>query len=215
MHADDNKQIVKSLWLIDVIWRHRFGSTLGNCTLFSDAISCAIAIAQQLSSPTSNGLMMTSSNGNIFLVTGHLCGEFTDSQHRGQWRGALVFWCLNKPLSKQSWGWWFETPTRSSWRHCNVIYISSVACSVPSHYLNQWCVISNWTLGNKFQWNVNQNTKIFVQENSFGSVVFNKANLRDLIAATGLVILLKLDSDKSSIFQLVWPWNLMDDLEKQ
>ena len=25
----------------------------------------------------------------------------------------------NKRLSKQSWGWWFETPSRSFWRHCN------------------------------------------------------------------------------------------------
>ena len=30
--------------------------------------------------------MMTSSNGNIFRVTGPLCGE-----HKGQWRGALMF----------------------------------------------------------------------------------------------------------------------------
>ena len=29
--------------------------------------------------------------------------------------------CLNKRLSKQSWGWWFETPSRSLWRHCNVV----------------------------------------------------------------------------------------------
>ena len=28
---------------------------------------------------------------------------------------------LNKWLSKQSWGWWFETPSCSSWRHCNEI----------------------------------------------------------------------------------------------
>ena len=28
---------------------------------------------------------------------------------------------LNKRLSKQSWGWWFETPLRSLWRHCNVL----------------------------------------------------------------------------------------------
>ena len=27
---------------------------------------------------------------------------------------------LNKQLSKQSRGWWFETPSRSLWRHCNV-----------------------------------------------------------------------------------------------
>ena len=38
--------------------------------------------------------MMTSSNGNIFRVTGPLCGEFTgpvNSPHKGQWRGALIF----------------------------------------------------------------------------------------------------------------------------
>ena len=38
---------------------------------------------------------MTSSNGNIFRVTGHLCGEFTGPRwiprHKGQWRGALMF----------------------------------------------------------------------------------------------------------------------------
>ena len=27
--------------------------------------------------------------------------------------------CLNKRLSKQSWGWWFETPSRPLWRHYN------------------------------------------------------------------------------------------------
>ena len=31
---------------------------------------------------------MASSNGSIFRVTGHLCGEFP---HKGQWRTALVF----------------------------------------------------------------------------------------------------------------------------
>ena len=37
--------------------------------------------------------MMTSSNGNIFRVTGYLCGEFAGhrSPHKGQWRGALRF----------------------------------------------------------------------------------------------------------------------------
>ena len=27
---------------------------------------------------------------------------------------------LNKRLSKQSWGWWFEPLSRPFWRHCNV-----------------------------------------------------------------------------------------------
>ena len=36
-------------------------------------------------------------------------------------------WCLffylrlNKRLSKQSWGWWFETQSCPLWRHCNVM----------------------------------------------------------------------------------------------
>ena len=28
----------------------------------------------------------------------------------------------NKQLSKQSWGWWFETPSGPLWRHCNGVY---------------------------------------------------------------------------------------------
>ena len=28
---------------------------------------------------------------------------------------------LNKRLSKQSWDWWFETPWRPLWCHCNVL----------------------------------------------------------------------------------------------
>ena len=43
-----------------------------------------------------------------------------NSPHKGQWCRALVFDLrMNKRLSKQSWGWWFETPSRSLWRHCN------------------------------------------------------------------------------------------------
>ena len=70
-------------------------------------------------------VMVTSSNGNIFRVTGPLCGEFTGHRwipRKGQWCGALMcplICVLNKPLSKQPWGWWFETPSRSLLGHCN------------------------------------------------------------------------------------------------
>ena len=30
--------------------------------------------------------------------------------------------CLNKRLSKQWWGWWFETPLRPLCRHCNEMF---------------------------------------------------------------------------------------------
>ena len=139
---------------------------------------------------------MTSSNGNIFCVTGHLCGEFTgprwihyddvimravvsqitsltivystvysgadqrkhqssaslafvpgihrgpvNSPHKGPLtrkmfpfddvimfpaqrpvtRSFNVFFDLrlNKRLSKQSWGWWFQTLSGPLWPHCN------------------------------------------------------------------------------------------------
>ena len=68
---------------------------------------------------TDTNIMMTSSNGNIFLVTGHLCGEFADQ--RPVTRNFDIFFDLhpNKLLSKQLWGWWFETPSCPSWRHRN------------------------------------------------------------------------------------------------
>ena len=33
--------------------------------------------------------------------------------------------CPNKRLSKQSWGWWFETLSCSLWRHCNGVHKAS------------------------------------------------------------------------------------------
>ena len=70
-----------------------------------------------------NKFMMTSSNGNIFRVTGHLCGEFTGPRWIPRTKASdAELWCftdlrLNKRLSKQSWGWWSETLSCPSWRH--------------------------------------------------------------------------------------------------
>ena len=74
--------------------------------------------------------MMTSSNGTIFRVTGPLCGDFTGpGEFPAQWpvtRSFDVFFDLrlNKRLSKQPWGWWFETPPWSLWGQCNGIGVS-------------------------------------------------------------------------------------------
>ena len=62
-------------------------------------------------------------HGNVFCVTGHLCGEFTGEflAQKPVTRSLGVFFDLhqNKRLSKLWWGWWFETPSRPWWRHCN------------------------------------------------------------------------------------------------
>ena len=69
--------------------------------------------------------MMTSPNGNIFRVTGPLCGEFTGTgvfhAQRPLTRSFDVFFDLrlNKRLSKQPWGWWFETSSWSLRRQSN------------------------------------------------------------------------------------------------
>ena len=70
--------------------------------------------------------MMTSSNENIFRVTGPLWGDSPVTgefpSQRPTTRNFDVFFdlCLNKRLNKQSLGWWFETLSRSLWRHFNV-----------------------------------------------------------------------------------------------
>ena len=78
-----------------------------------------------LSSMKKDGNMMTSSNGNIFRVTGPLCGEFIGYRWIPLTKAsdAKIWWVfylrLNKRLSKQSRRWWIETPSCPLWRHCN------------------------------------------------------------------------------------------------
>ena len=159
--------------------------------------------------------MMTSSNGDIFRVTG-LCvgkspvtGEF--SALRPATRSFYMFsliCALNKRLSKQSWGWWFETQSRSLWRHCNVCQkLNDVSASSMRSRL----VISDaklaiaWVI--LFHPRKLDSTKILLGARQKREtrpclsyhIITNDANQRDLIAATGLVILLKLDPN---------PWNL-------
>ena len=105
-------------------------------------------------------VMMTSSNRSIFRVTGHLCGEFngprwiprTIESHAELWY--FFDLCLNKRLSKHSWGCWFEALARPLWCHCNVLLsmtkfgrirygcIQLTLCVlINRHNVNVWC----WT----------------------------------------------------------------------
>ena len=85
---------------------------------------------------------MTSSNGTICVtcVTDLLCGEFTGPgefpAQRPVTRSFDVFFDLRliKRLSKQPWGWWFETPSWSLWRQCNEIASCQVICKITTGY---------------------------------------------------------------------------------
>ena len=47
-----------------------------------------------------------------------------------------------------------------------------MAGQVTSHYLNQCWIIVDWAIGNIFQWKLNQNTTIFIEENQFENVAW-------------------------------------------
>ena len=62
---------------------------------------------------------------------------------------------LNKRLSKQSWGWWFETPSRPLWRYCNEIHheqdsrYHSVTLLTMTHFLRIIVKTTNVNIPNR------------------------------------------------------------------
>ena len=72
--------------------------------------------------------VMTSSNGNIFRVTGHLCGEFTGPRWIPHTKASdAELWCFLWSVSEQteqSWGWWFDTLSHPLWRHHNDLLLA-------------------------------------------------------------------------------------------
>ena len=66
--------------------------------------------------------MMTSSNGNIFRITGHLCGEFTGPRRiprtkAGQCRGALMFFSIRTRING-----WVNNGDAGVWRRHRAHY---------------------------------------------------------------------------------------------
>ena len=88
---------------------------------------CRLLLAIHLIKYAHHFFMMTSSNANIFRVTGLLWGESTGPRWIPPTKpvtrsfGAFFGVRLNERLCKQSWFWWYETPPRSLWRQCNVL----------------------------------------------------------------------------------------------
>ena len=110
------------IFLIGSVWKqpnqiyHLHWSQKKNSHYFGTMV-CALGLATT-----------TSSNGNIFRVTGPLCGALCagNSPVTGEFpaqrpvtRSFAVFIDrrLSTCLSKQSWGWWFETLSRPLWRN--------------------------------------------------------------------------------------------------
>ena len=50
---------------------------------------------------------------------------------------------LNKRLSKQSWGWWFETPSHPIWRHSNPPCENTAMCGLCTYVLESTVIMRN------------------------------------------------------------------------
>ena len=118
------------LWMIKFPWIHvRCQAISRSWSIANERLRTGLCFSELLSKchifPWWNLIyMMTSSNGNIFRVTDPFCGEFTGPvefpTQRPVTQSVDVFYLrLNKRLSKQPWGWWFDTPSWLSWRQCN------------------------------------------------------------------------------------------------
>ena len=81
--------------------------------------------------------IMTSSNGNIFRITGPLWGEFTGHwwipPHKGQWRGALMF-----PLICAWINGWVNNPEAGNLRHHCAHYDAIVMCWLGVSMSEYW-----------------------------------------------------------------------------
>ena len=78
-------------------------------------------------------------------VTGHLCGnspvtgEFPTQRPVTRSFDVVFDLRQNKRLSKQTWGWWFETPSHPLWRNCN-----DAIASVPRK--QTWGCMGKWPM---------------------------------------------------------------------
>ena len=102
-----------------------------------------------------NMCMMTSSNGKIFRVTGFcagnspVTGELPTQRPVTQSFDVFFDLRLNGRWSKQTWGWWFETPSYPLWRHCNGYDLQLRNTLTQKHF--NTCVLNALTGCNFFQ----------------------------------------------------------------
>ena len=83
--------------------------------------------------------MMTLSNGNIFRVTGHLCGDRSpvNSPHKGHWRGALMFylncvWINDFPYPEPVYTGWSSV----HWNATGMPLVDAVYTGIPLEKLS-------------------------------------------------------------------------------
>ena len=109
--TDCSNHIMRPIHCYNRWWYHRKLVISGPWHFDMDTFSILLAFCAD---------MMT--NGNISALLAICAGNSPEfPAQRPVTRSFDVFFDLHpkKWLSKQSWGWWFEKPSRPLWRHCN------------------------------------------------------------------------------------------------
>ena len=116
LHWGLDKMTISDTESVSMLWHHQAIVTLDGDTIeHNTCVLPAVEVAE---------FMMTSSNGNIFVrYWPFVRGIHRSPAQRPVTRSFDVFFDLrlNKRLSKQPWGWWFETLLWSLCCNCNVI----------------------------------------------------------------------------------------------
>ena len=113
----------------------------------------SISVCSTGSLYSASNLMTTSSNETFSALLAICAGN---SPVTGE------FLRLNKRLSKQSWGWWFETPSRSLWRQCYVtlqnvgsslsLLVTTYSESSNRDKFSTWSAVMKTGLGWRTRW---------------------------------------------------------------
>ena len=109
----------------------------------------------------------------------HAHYEVTVKWYLTHW-GLVMHICV-KEMGQYKFWWWLVTCSLATLydqvmmthgvRKLDDHWLWLVVCLAWSVYLKQWGHIVNWSLRNNLQWNLCQNTIIFIQEHAFGYVV--------------------------------------------
>ena len=109
--------LIESLWLNTSIWIF---------IISKRSLICSLVTAHRRLLEEKWGLrwwrhQMETFSSLLAICEGNspVTGEFLSQRPVTRSFGVFFDLRLNKRLSKQSWHRWFETPSRSLWRHCN------------------------------------------------------------------------------------------------
>ena len=80
---------------------------------------------------------------------------------------------------------------------------------MPSHYLNQYCLIVNWSLRKKLQWNLIKNIRLLIHENAFKTVCEIVSFLSLPQCVNKIFSILESSSSKKEADSRPWPLSFL------